>query len=207
MAVKQARSPERLSSLVRNVQQLRKELDTARSMVQRVEMALQSNEAVLAELADAMREAVRLPSANDAFEAVDRGGLAGAVVRGQAAVARWVADGTLVTSGVFAEACGVTRQALDQAVERGELFSVKHGNKRFYPAALMSLGRADVALVSKSLGHAAPEEKLVFWLRPQGALAGRTAVQAVAEGKGARVAQLAQDWAEERGLSDAVATT
>lgn len=90
-------------------------------------------------------------------------------------------------------------------MERGELFSIKHGNRRFYVAALLELSRADVAQVCKALGHAAPEEQLMFWLRVHGGLAGRTAVEAVAADQVGRVTELAQDWAEERGYADAVA--
>lgn len=128
------------------------------------------------------------------------GGLSGATARGQAALAGWVADGTLVPTSDFSNGWGLSRQALDQAAARGELFSIKFGNKRLYARALLGLNRADVAKVCLALGKAEPSEMLVFWLRQHGALEGRTAVQAVAQGETERVAELAAAWAEERGL-------
>jgi hypothetical protein len=201
----------KLDALVRTVQTLHSELAEARQMVlqakesvHKVELELQSNVAVLEELTG---NVISLPSnGSRATVASDERGVDGASLRGQAAVARWITVGVLVSSSSFADAWGITRQALEQAVARGELFSIKHGNKRFYPRPLLSLDRQAVAMVCKALGRADGVEKLIFWQRTQGGLRGQSAVQAVAAGQVERVAQLAYDWAEENGLADAVAT-
>lgn len=199
---------QKLSELVRSVRTLHAELADARRMVlaanahvAKVELALQTNTAVLEELTGGA-----IATVSRAAHVESGGGLHGASLRGQAAVARWIAEGWLVPSTTFADAWGITRQALDQAVERGELFSIKHGNKRYYPQPLVSLEREAVSRVCKAFGRADGAEKLVFWQRPHGALSGRTAAQAVAAGQTDRVVQLAVDWAEEHGLADAAAT-
>ena len=129
-------------------------------------------------------------------------GLAGSSARGQDTISRWVREGQLVLSADFAKGWGVSRQALDQAVVRGELFSIKSGNKRFYLESLMHLDRPDVARVCRALGRADGVEKLVFWMREHGGLAGKTAVDAVKKRKVDRVVELAEAWAEENGLNE-----
>jgi hypothetical protein len=200
-------SGQKIAALVHNVRTLHAELADARRLVQaasahvaKVERAVQSNAAALEELTG---QVIDMPQRKAAVESP--GDLAGAVLLGQAAVAQWVAEGVLVPSSTFAGAWGITRQALDQAVERGELFSIKHGNKRYYPQPLLGLDRRSVAHVCKALGRADGAEKFIFWQRKHGGLSGRTAVLAVAVGQSERVAQLARDWAEEHGLADAVA--
>ena len=121
---------------------------------------------------------------------------------GQSSLAQWVEDGTLLPSAAFAAAWGLTRQALDQAVERNDLFSVKLGNKRYFLGALVPLDRSAVAMVCRALGSAVASEKLLFWLRKQGALGGKTVADIVAAGGHLRAAEVARDWAEERGLAE-----
>ena len=121
---------------------------------------------------------------------------------GQSSLAQWVEDGTSLPSAAFAAAWGLTRQALDQAVERNDLFSVKLGNKRYFLGALVPLDRSAVAMVCSALGSAVASEKLLFWLRKQGALGGKTVADIVAAGGHLRAAEVARDWAEERGLAE-----
>ena len=200
-----ARTSNQLTTLVRNVAQLRTQLNDAKRMVRvasdtvsQVEVELKNNENRLAKLTNE-------PMGDAPASAVS--GFRAAAARGQEAVARWVEDGTLMASAEFAQAWGISRQALDQAVERGELFSMKLGNKRFYPRDLLRLDRPTVARVCKSLGDASAVEKLIFWLRKHGGLGGASAVDAAVGGKVDRVAQLAEAWAEENGLADATATS
>ena len=195
-----ARTSSQLTTLVRNVAQLRSQLNDAKRMVRlvsdtvtQVEVELKNNESRLAELT---HERVGDAPASTVS------GLGAAALRGQEAVARWIEEGTLMASAEFAQAWGLSRQALDQAVERGELFSMKLGNKRFYPRELLRLDRPTVARVCKALGDASAVEKLVFWLRQHGGLGGASAVDAAAAGKTDRVVQLAQAWAEENGLAE-----
>ena len=195
-----ARTSSQLTTLVRSVAQLRSQLNDAKRMVRlvsdtvtQVEVELKHNESKLAELT---HERVGDGPASTVS------GLGAAALRGQEAVARWIEEGTLMASAEFAQAWGISRQALDQAVERGELFSMKLGNKRFYPRELLRLDRPTVARVCKALGEASAAEKLVFWLRGHGGLGGVSAVDAAVAGKTDRVVQLAQAWAEENGLAE-----
>lgn len=165
-----------------------------------VTQELQSLKSVLAKIEDFAATA----TGNGARKADSREtspGLEGAKLRGQAALAAMVADGTLVPSQDFVDKWGLTRQALEQAVGRSELFSLKIGNKRYYPSAVLNLSREDVSLVCKALGRAEPNEKLLFWLRKHGGMGGKTVAQAIAAGQVERAAQIADDWAEERGLT------
>lgn len=198
-----ARTSSQLTALVQNVAQLRSQLDDAKRMVRlvsdtvtQVEVELKNSETRLAELTH--------ERAGDAPVSTVIG-LGAATLRGQEAVARWIEEGTLMASAEFAQAWGISRQALDQAVERGELFSMKLGNKRFYPRELLRLDRPTVARVCKALGDASAAEKLVFWLRRHGGLGGVSAVEAAVGGKVDRVARLAKAWAEESGLAETTA--
>ena len=129
-------------------------------------------------------------------------GLAGAVARGEAARVQWVKDGLVVPGEQLAQAWGLTRQALAPAADRGELFAVKVGNRLYYPRAFLDLDRTAVATVCRSLGQLGPSEKLMFWLRLHGALAGKSVTAALEAGVPvARVARVAAAWARERGAT------
>ncbi len=128
-------------------------------------------------------------------------GLAGAISRGEAARVQWVKGGLVIPGQQLAEAWGLTRQALGPAVKRGELFSVKVGNRLYYPSAFLSLERGAVAQICQALGDLSSSEKLVFWTRTHGGLASKTAAESLATGKPpARLERLAQEWARERGV-------
>ncbi len=128
-------------------------------------------------------------------------GLAGAISRGEAARVQWVKGGLVIPGQQLAEAWGLTRQALGPAVKRGELFTVKVGNRLYYPSAFLSLERGAVAQICQALGDLSSSEKLVFWTRTHGGLAGKTAAESLATGKPpVRVERLAQEWARERGV-------
>jgi len=118
-----ARTSSQLTTLVRNVAQLRSQLNDAKRMVRlvsdtvtQVEVELKNNENRLAELTH--ERAGDTPASTVS-------GLGAAALRGQEAVARWIEEGTLMASADFAQSWGISRQALDQAVERGELFSAR----------------------------------------------------------------------------------
>lgn len=81
---------------------------------------------------------------------------------------------------------------------------MKVGNRLYYPKAFLELDREAVAAICRALGDLGPSEKLVFWLRNHGALAGKSVAGALDAGMGvARVARLAAAWARERGASHA----
>src|SRR4051794_12989349 len=89
-----ARTSSQLTTLVRNVAQLRSQLNDAKRMVRlvsdtvtQVEVELKNNESRLAELTNAR--------VGDA-PASTVSGLGAAALRGQEAVARWVEEGTLM---------------------------------------------------------------------------------------------------------------
>lgn len=134
------------------------------------------------------------------------GGLAGAAVRGEAARVQWIKDGLVVTGEQLAQAWGLTRQALALAAERGEVFAVKIRNRLYYPHAFLALDRDTVASVCRALGDIGASEKLMFWLRDHGALAGKSVAGALEAGMPvARLERLATAWARERGAARAAA--
>jgi hypothetical protein len=130
------------------------------------------------------------------------GGLAGAIARGEAARVQWVKDGLVVPGEQLAHAWGLTRQALAPAADRGEVFAVKVGNRLYYPQAFLGMDREAVAAICRALGNLGASEKLMFWLREHGALAGKSVAAALDGGTAlAKVERLAAAWARERGAS------
>lgn len=133
---------------------------------------------------------------------LDAGGLAGATARGEAARVQWVKDGLVVPGEQLAKAWGLTRQALAPASERGELFALKIGNRLYYPWSFQVLDRESVAAICRALGDLGSSEKLMFWLRDHGALAGRSVAAGLEAGIPlAKVERLAVAWARERGAA------
>ncbi|HWI11047.1 MAG TPA: hypothetical protein VNU48_06930 [Burkholderiaceae bacterium] len=130
------------------------------------------------------------------------GGLAGAAARGEAARVQWVKDGLVVPGEQLAQAWGLTRQALAPAADRGEVFAVKVGNRLYYPQAFLGMDRETVATVCRALGDLGAGEKLMFWLRNHGALAGMSVAAALESGVPVpKVERLASAWARERGAA------
>ena len=130
------------------------------------------------------------------------GGFAGAAARGEAARVQWVKDGLVVPGEQLAQAWGLTRQALAPAAERGEVFAVKVGNRLYYPQSFLGMDRESVAGVCRALGDLGSSEKLMFWLRDHGALAGKSVAAALETGVPlAKVERLAAAWARERGAA------
>ena len=134
------------------------------------------------------------------------GGLSSATARGEAARVQWVKEGLVVPGEQLAQAWGLTRQALAPAVDRGEVFSVKVGHRLYYPQAFLGMDRETVAAVCRALGHLGSSEKLMFWLRDHGALAGKSVAAALEAGVPvAKVERLAAAWARERGAAHVAA--
>lgn len=111
--------------------------------------------------------------------------------------AGWIQDGLLVGSVAFGLSWSRTRQALEQACDRGELFSLKIGNKRWYPASLMGLSAEDVKAVCLLLRGVDPVSQFIFWERKHGSLAGQTLPQTLQAGKRAAVLRTAEVYASE----------
>jgi hypothetical protein len=91
---------------------------------------------------------------------------------------------------------------LAPAAGRGEIFAVKVGNRLYYPQAFQGMDREAVAAICRALGDLDASEKLMFWLREHGALAGKSVAAALEAGTAlAKVERLAEAWARERGAS------
>jgi hypothetical protein len=118
-----------------------------------------------------------------------------AAARGEARLVKWSRDGTLVDGKRLADAWGMTRQGLDKARERGDIFSVRVGGLHYYPEQAEHFTRADLAQVNRALGGIDPNSKLIFLKRQHGALGGRTPAEATEAGHLADVLRLARDWA------------
>jgi hypothetical protein len=117
----------------------------------------------------------------------------------------WIQDGLLVGSAAFGLSWSRTRQALDQACDRGELFSLKIGNKRWYPTSLMGLSAEAVKAVCLLLRGVDPVSQFIFWECKHGSLAGQTLPQALRAGKTAAVLRTAEVFASEHTAHAALA--
>ncbi|WP_139379420.1 hypothetical protein [Zoogloea sp. LCSB751] len=121
--------------------------------------------------------------------------------QGEAVRIGWVRSGELVPSSTLAEAWGRTRQALEQALRRGELFSIKVGKNRYYPAVFTKLEAETVKTVCLALKGKDEVGKFIFWSRPHGGLGGETLLEALSSGQSDQVYRLAEGWSAERGQS------
>jgi hypothetical protein len=148
------------------------------------------------------RPALAKGTTTETPQAQAAGGLVGAAARGEAARVKWVKDGLVVPGEQLAQAWGLTRQALAPASERSEVFAVKVGNRLYYPQSFLVLDRESVATVCRALDGLGSSEKLMFWLRDHGPLAGKSVARALEAGTPvARVERLATAWARERGAA------
>lgn len=98
--------------------------------------------------------------------------------RGEALIASLVREGSLIDGETLASAWGITRQALDKARERGEIFSVRMGRQHVYPVAALSFLRRDFESINRSFHpDIAAGTKLIFFNRKHGSLGGRTVAE------------------------------
>ena len=186
----------RIAQLEATVGRLSEDLGTLRSAVSKQGLQLPRTRGVRARVAHADS------SAADNLHAQAIGGLAGATGRGEAARVLGVRASLVVPGGRPAKEWGLTRQALAPAADRGEVFAVKVGNRLYYPQAFLGMDREAVAAVCRALGDLGASEKLMFWLREHGALAGKSVADALEAGTAlAKVERLAAAWARERGAS------
>jgi hypothetical protein len=186
----------RIARLEATVGRLSEDLGSLRSAVSKQGLQMPTTRGARARRAQAKSEA------KDTRQVQARGGLAGATARGEAARVQWVKEGLVVPGEQLAQAWGLTRQALAPAAERGAVFAVKVGNRLYYPQAFLGMDREAVAVVCRALGDLGASEKLVFWLRDHGTLAGRSVAAALEAGVPvAKVERLAAAWARERGAA------
>ncbi len=191
----------RIAQLEATVGRLSEDLGSLRSAVNKQGLQLPSTQSVRARVAHAKSTTTGNQHAQAA------GGLAGATARGEAARVQWVKDGLVVPGEQLAQAWGLTRQALAPAAERGEVFAVKVGNRLYYPQVFLGMDREAVAAICRALGDLGASEKLMFWLRDHGALAGKGVSAALVAGIPlTKVERLASAWARERGTARGVAT-
>ncbi|WUR11470.1 hypothetical protein E7V67_017345 [[Empedobacter] haloabium] len=119
---------------------------------------------------DGDNEEVRLPPAVSSRAVAQQ--------RGEALIASLVRQGSLIDGETLASAWGITRQALDKARERGEIFSVRMGRQHFYPVAALSFLRRDFESINRSFHpDIAAGTKLIFFNRQHGSLGGRTVAE------------------------------
>lgn len=123
--------------------------------------------------------------------------------QGEAARVEWTKNGSLLSSTSLAQAWGISRQGLAEAVARHELFLLKISGRLWAPAVFEELSRDAVKAVCSTMPAADPESQFFFWARPHGALGQKTAAQAIQAGQLARVVEIAQGLAEENGWSRA----
>ncbi len=119
-------------------------------------------------------------------------------VASEAARHEWISSGLLVSWRDLSDAWGGrSRQALDQACDRGDLFSLKVAGKRWYPGVFRMLPAEAVKAVNRRLANVDPASKLIFWTRPQGPLGGQTLAEAILANQLERAEQVAKAFADE----------
>lgn len=116
----------------------------------------------------------------------------------EAAKATWIHEGRLISSKEMGASWHRTRQALEQACERGELFNLKIANRRWYPAAFAALDAEQVKAVCQRLRALDPVSSFIFWERIHGSLGGKTITQAIQEGRLPAVLRAAEVFAGEQ---------
>ena len=119
-------------------------------------------------------------------------------VRAQQNMASMVREGMLVPPAVFAQALGITRQALSKALKARRVFYVEVAGERCYPEFFLDprYERRQLERVSQALGELPGASKLQFFLNSKAALNGATPLEALAKGRYAQVRTAAEGFAE-----------
>lgn len=116
----------------------------------------------------------------------------------QAAMRAMVEQQELVDPATFVEHRNITRQALSKALKAHRVFYVEVEGHRYFPRFFLDprLERRQVEEVSKVLGELPGTSKLQFFMTRKGSLAGKTPIQALADGQYSRVRVAAQGFAQ-----------
>lgn len=116
----------------------------------------------------------------------------------EAAMSAMVKAQELVDPAAFVEHRKVTRQALSKALKAHRVFYVEVDGRRYFPSFFLDprLERRQVEEVSKVLGELPGTSKLQFFTTGKGSLAGKTPIEALADGLYSRVRAAAQGFAE-----------
>lgn len=104
----------------------------------------------------------------------------------------------LLDPASFVERRGGTRQALSKALKSNRVFFVELNGERYFPSFFADerLERGKVEGVSKALGELPGASKLQFFMTRKASLAGKTPLDALADGQYSRVHVAAQGFAE-----------
>ena len=118
--------------------------------------------------------------------------------RALAVMRKMVQEQGLLDSAAFVARRSVTRQALSKALKSHRVFYVELDGLRYFPSFFLDarLERQQVEGVSKALGELPGASKLQFFMTKKASLAGKTPIDALANGQYSRVRVAAQGFAE-----------
>lgn len=111
---------------------------------------------------------------------------------------RLVADGEVLPLPIVAAALGLSREALEQRLREGRMFSVRVGSEEYCPAFFLdkSLDRSQLEDVCLILRYLHDWSKWQFFSQPKASLSGITPVQALLQGSFEAVKESAGAFAE-----------
>lgn len=117
-----------------------------------------------------------------------------ALQRGEQRLVRWIEDGVLVEVRALQDGWQITREDVEGAERRGELFSLWIRNQSWYPSAFLDFTPSELARITRALGDADPADKLLFLLHKHGGLGGKRPADAMADRRIDDVLRLASAW-------------
>lgn len=115
----------------------------------------------------------------------------------EAAKAGWIRERLVIASEELAQAWVWSRQALEEACERGELFKLQISGADWYPAVFATLSCVDVRDVCDILRGLDPITAFIFWHAKHGSLRGMTLPEALRRGERQAVIHLSQTFASQ----------
>lgn len=133
------------------------------------------------------------------FTAKSDGQLDAEMAHGSEAVkAGWIRERLVIASEELERAWVWSRQTLEEACERGDLFKLRISGTDWYPAAFTTLSCVDVRDVCGILRGLDPITAFIFWHSTHGSLRGITLPEALRHGECQAVMHLAQGFASEQ---------
>ena len=109
----------------------------------------------------------------------------------------WIRDGLLVGSEDLGLAWSCSEQDLEDERHRGELFGLEISERRWYPAAFLTIPREAVRAVNLALKGLDPISSFIFWHGKHGSLQGQTLHAALRSGQKQAVLRLAEVFASQ----------
>ena len=120
------------------------------------------------------------------------------MARGSDAVkADWIRERLVIAGEELEQAWVCSRQTLEQACERGNLFKLRISGTDWYPAAFATLSCVDVRAVCDSLRGQDPITAFIFWHAKHGSLRGMTLPEALRRGERQAVIHSSQTFASQ----------